>query len=478
MPNHNDTELPDHRRSVNQVQQIQVQQAQRIIYESLLEAVKAWPPEAVLDEFKRLFLCYFDDVTSTAIDEVYTLVFANDQVEFCHTLKRCCYILINNWHATRQVDAIKDLIAAFDQDVRLRDTASLTLRRLQDWVSAFKCSQDFADLRLFIDRYNRQSAEDGPWVDRFTSYRLVPQYTNLENPIEQREAARTLAQQLRNQYKVDLAMYVARSQSLNVAAQTMPDNPTALGEDVLRLIKTVVAKRGSYGYVSLSQIFLAQVQNVPFAEFKQSLQRYLIFSADQRDAEFVNTLQVRLAEKLDALYLDHSAKRLDDALILRTANRVIDFLTTEDHQEPSALFILLLSQGNPMTLVVTLLKLILISPNSRLYLEARIAELIHYYSNWPENECWWVIHFLEIFNVTFTIYAENVEYNLIKMEPTAGQKRSWQDEMANLDAYRVFSQLRLYHSARSASAKLQLESENATDATSSDRLSESVPANN
>jgi hypothetical protein len=420
-----------------------VQRAQQTIYSFLLDIVKKWPPEEVLLEFKRLFLYHVDGVTSSAIDAVYELVFTNEATEFTNTLKRCCYILVNNWDAARQVNSIKDLIAAFNEDLTFRDTTSPTLKRLKLWVDAFRRSQDFADLKLFVARYDRQAEEDAPWSNRFTSYLLVPQYINLQNPIEQREAARALAKQLRHQFKVDLAMYVARSQSAQATEQP-PENPTALGDDVLRLVKTVVAKRGNYSYLSLSNIFLEQVRNVSYADFKRSLHKYLIFTADKQENAFVTALKVRLSAQLDALYISYESQRVSDALILRTCNRVIDFLTTDNRKEPSSLFVLLLSQGNPMTLVVTLLKLILISRNSRLYLEARIADLIHYYENLPEKECLWVVNFLEIFNVTFTIYAENVQYNLIQMDPDRKKRKAWQDELANLDAYRVFSQLRLY----------------------------------
>jgi hypothetical protein len=420
-----------------------IQRAQQTVYTFLLDIVKKWPPEEVLLEFKRLFLYHVDGVTSSAIDAIYELVFANSQEEFTNTLKRCCYILVNNWDAARRVNSIKELIAAFNEDLPFRDTASPTLKRMKLWVDDFRRSDDFDDLKLFVARYDRQDAEDAPWSNRFTAYLLVPQYLNLKNPVEQREAARALAKQLRHQFKVDLAMYVARSQSIQAVEQP-PENPTALGDDVLRLIKTVVAKRGNYSYLSLSNIFLEQVQNVSFAAFKRSLHKYLIFSADQRENAFVTALKTRLSEQLDGLYISYESQRVSDALILRTCNRVIDFLTTENRKDPSPLFVLLLSQGNPMTLVVTLLKLILISRNSRLYLEARIADLIRYYENLPEKECLWVVNFLEIFNVTFTIYAENVQYNLIQMDPDRKKRKSWQDELANLDAYRVFSQLRLY----------------------------------
>jgi hypothetical protein len=415
--------------------------AQQTIYGFLLDIVKKWPPEEVLLEFKRLFLYHIDATSSSAIDAVYEIVFSNREEEFRNTLKRSCYILVNNWDAARRVQPIRDLLNAFGEEMLLRDTASPSLKRLNQWVEAFKVSQDFADLKLFVGRYDRKQ-EDPDWSHRFTSYLLVPQYINMRNPIEQREAARALAKQLRHQFKVELAMYVARTQSQSVhPTEEAPKNPTALGDDVLRLVKMVVAKRGHYSYLSLANIFLDQIRHVSFVDFKQSLHKYLIFSVDR--SEFAKTLKVRLSEKLDTLYAEYDSAPVTDALILRTCNRVIDFLTTENRNEPSPLFVLLLSQGNPMTLVVTLLKIILISRNSRLYLEARIADLIHYYENFPEADCWWVVNFLEIFNVTFTIYAENVQYNLIRMDQT-DKSKSWQDELKNLDAYRVFSQLRMY----------------------------------
>ncbi len=99
---------------------------------------------------------------------------------------------------------------------------------------------------------------------------------------------------------------------------------------------------------------------------------------------------------------------------------------------------LLISQGHALTLVIILLKIILICNNSRRHLETRIAHLIRFYENYPEDECKGVINFMEIFNITFAIYAENVEYNLIKMEEEESS-----NPQLNLDGYRVFSQMKV-----------------------------------
>jgi hypothetical protein len=418
-----------------------LQSAQQVIYSFLLDIVKKWPPEEVLLEFKRLFLCRIDSATSDAMESVYDLVFSNNEEEFRNTLKRSCYILVNNWDAARRVQPIRQLLSAFWDETLPKDSISPTLNRLRAWVERFKNSSDFQDLKLFTSRYDsQQNPEDLHWVKRYTSYLLVPQYIDQNNPIEQREAARALAKQLRDQFKFDLAMYVARSQSIQTT-QDQPRNPTVLGEEVLRLIKTVVVKRGSYSYTNLANIFLQQNEGIPYREFKQNFITYLL-SFTYEGSEHAKTLRKLIVERFDSLYQEYENDDVTDALILRTSNRVIDFLTTENRQQPSSMFVLLLSQGNPMTLVIALLKLILASRNSRIYLEARIADLIHYYENYPEDECRWVVNFLEIFNVIFTIHAENVQYNLIRMEDI--DQHDLQDDLGNLDAYRIFSQAKRY----------------------------------
>jgi hypothetical protein len=422
--------------------------SQQIIYQFLLEIVKKWPPEEVLLEFKRLFLYHVDSVNAAAINALYDIVFNDDEAEFRNTVKRSCYILVNNWDAARRYKSIQDLVFAFQEEHLPEATISPTLTRLRLWIKNFRYSRDYRDLELFIARYDESKSDDndlnGPWTQRYTAYLLVPQYADTRNPIEQREAARALAQQLRDKFKFDLAMYVARSQSGLVTDRPLK-NPTALGDDALRLIKLIVAKRGTYSYTNLANIFLSQTRQIRFHEFKVSLQKYLIFSIES--SEFSRSLRTRLDDRLSQLYLEHDSSTVTDALILRTCNRVIEFLTTDNQKDPSPLFILLLSQGNPMTLVVTLLKLILVSKNSRTHLEARIADLIRYYEAMPEQDCRWVVNFLEIFNVTFTIYAENVQYNLIRMNgsnngTSMGSSGFNAEGELDLDAYRIFSQLK------------------------------------
>jgi hypothetical protein len=404
------------------------------IYSFLVESVQQCLPEDVLQEFKLLFLDCLDSPCSDSTPGIYEIFIDNEQ-DFHNTLKRCCYILVNNWESNRKYKYIQELVKLFaDYKATRKQTTFTKIAIFQNWIENFIKSEDFKELKLFA--YRNEDKSKRHWVHRYTSYLLAAQSVDQNNPKEQQEAARKASKQLKDKFKFELAMYIARSQS-TASNKTRYKNPSVLGDDVLRLIKAIVVKKGVFSYENIANIFLKQTQNQTFKDFKDSLEKYLIFSVQQ--PTFVETLRQQVSEKLSAWKSEYDEIIISKDLLLRTCNRVIDCLTTENGREPSPLFILLLSQGHPLTLVIVLLKIILICKNSRSHLEARIANLIRYYDKYPEEECQWFINFIEIFNITLAIYAENVEYNLVKIE--ADQQTS--EFQFNPDAYRVFSQLKL-----------------------------------
>lgn len=399
---------------------------QALLYKFLVDLVKTRSPEVVLEEFKRLFIHPISVDSSEPRQAVRDLIFANNADKFHSILKRSCYILINNWNTSRQSQAIQALVDLFQDPSIKSQTSSPTLRRLRGWLQQFINSKDYEELKLFAAKYQ----EEAPWNQRYASFLLTSQYADANNPLEQRKAAKVTARHLQEQYKFELAMYTARSQRRDVKSN-MLHNPTELGDDVLKLVQRVLKKRGFFNLASLANIFVQQAQNISYAQFKHSLQKYLVFSMKDRGlGELIST---KLADKLDGLYAERDRDKLDDALILRTCNRIIEFLTVERSGEPSQIFLSLLMQGNPLTLVMILLKLVLICKHARTHLETCIAKLIRYYEPYPEEECQGLIRFLEIYNVAFTIHAENVRYNLVEMPETGTRKRS-------RDNHRIFSQ--------------------------------------
>ncbi|MBD2445908.1 hypothetical protein H6G76_01810 [Nostoc sp. FACHB-152] len=407
---------------------------QETIYDFLMEVVNQRSVEDVLQEFKRLFFGFSESGSFKTMPVIRRILLANNEQEFHNTIKRCCYIVVNNWASKRKYDTIQELINLLaNYEIFFQKTSYKSLHIYKQWLGNFINSDDYQELKLFATRHDSHSKVH--WANRYAAYLLVAQSLNADNPKEQQEAASKLSKQIKDKFKFDLAIYIARSQSA-ASSNTRYKNPSILGEDVLRLIKLIIVKKGLFSYENIANIFIKQTHNQTFKDFKKSIRKYLFFSVDNLD--LVKILNQYLKENLSAWKPEYDEEILDKNLFLRSCNRLIDCLTTENGREPSRLFVLLLSHGHPLTLVIILLKIILICPNSRNHLEIRIAHLIRYYEKFPEGECKSVINFIEIFNITFAIYAENIEYNLIKVN----EDGSNYDSESYIDAYHVFSQIK------------------------------------
>ncbi|MBC6480261.1 MAG: hypothetical protein GDA56_23235 [Hormoscilla sp. GM7CHS1pb] len=107
---------------------------------------------------------------------------------------------------------------------------SPTLKRLRSWLKKFINSKDYQELKLFCAKYEQSGDRSKDWSQRYTAYLLAPQYVDFNNSVEQRNAVRTRSLELKEQFKFDLAMYTARSES----REDTPENPTTLGDGVLR----------------------------------------------------------------------------------------------------------------------------------------------------------------------------------------------------------------------------------------------------
>lgn len=419
--------------------------AQQQIYDDLLEAVRKSSPAEALAEFESIFFGHSNSIDADVSPFLYKILFADDETEFRNTLKRACYIFVNNWDLARQGDMLHTLLDLFKQPSLTKSTLSPSLKRLRQWLQNFADSKDFEELKLFaVQRIG--PTQTGTWSTRYAAYQLIAQYVDENNSLEQREAARTLSKRLKNKYKHDLAMYTAFSQNSSRLNHKYI-NPTVLGDEVLMLIKAILIRRGKYSYRNVARLFQQQTLEANYSDYKDSLLEYLCFSIS--DLDFLSLLESKLGPKLPEIYKNHAADTVDPSLNLRTCNRLIDYLTTEDENMPSMLFARLLSQGNPLNVVVVLLKIVLISPNSLLYLEARLANLIAYYKQFMEAECRSIIQFLEICGVTFAIYSDNVEYNLVQVSA-----KHTDSTPVQADEFRIFS--RSFRAAQKR-AKIELE---------------------
>lgn len=414
-------------------QHLSLSQAQELICQFFLEELRKNSPESVLEKFKDLFIEPTGAINSTPYQALKIIIRSGSKETFIYTLKRSIYILVNNWSSARQQKYVQQLIHLLASSLHIQTLYSFTLKRLTLWRRNFVDSQDYQELKLFAAKY--ENRHQGHWSHRYSSYLLVSQTVDVSKPLEQQEAARTYSQQLKARFKYELAMYTARSSCTTYQPNSSP-NPTSLGDAVVRLIQKILKKRSCFSYASLARIFLNQNQDTCYKKFKQNILNYLFFSTDNSD--LAETLKTHLVSRLNILYQKYDQQPWNNHLLLRTCKRLLESLTTKDQKNPSLLFITLISQNQSLTLAILLLKIVLLCPQTQFHLECCLAQLIQYYKHQAETECAWLINFLEVIQLTLTIYIEDVQYNLVNMSEGNPNSRVTDEE----NVYRIFSQIK------------------------------------
>ncbi len=91
-----------------------------IICNFFLKLVKKELPEKVLKEFSALFISGSRKINSIPHEAIRKIITSNQEIIFKKTLKRSCYILINNWSAARDYQSIQKLLYFFLERAKKR----------------------------------------------------------------------------------------------------------------------------------------------------------------------------------------------------------------------------------------------------------------------------------------------------------------------------------------------------------------------
>lgn len=410
-----------------------IEKAQQHIYNFFLEIIKRYESEVILDQFEKLFIKYEEIYNVSAYYALGEIIFHNKESEFKYTLLRCCYILNNNWAINGNINACQRLVDLFLADSIGVPTRIYKLKKLRQWLQSFVKSEEYSTLRALSGRPGIRKTYHN-WSERFSSYLLISEYADPRKPFEQRQYAENLSRKIKKQFKFDLAMYTARIDS-KLGANPQRQNPTNLGDGVLFLIKRVLNKQGNNNYRKAAKNLYEHSQNITFVEFKSRLLAYLGISQD--DLEISEVFRLTVVQKLKHFQEHRDDELMTLSLLYITCNRILQYLLLSERRIPSEFLQLSLEYDNFLNPIILLLKIVLIQPHIRFYLEGYVAELIKFYSVYEETECQAFINFLDVLNVTLAIFDEDTDYSLIKMKNIENDLTD-----INLDNYRVFSQLK------------------------------------
>ncbi|MGB3535919.1 MAG: pentapeptide repeat-containing protein [Microcoleaceae cyanobacterium] len=406
------------------------QHYQRIIYTFFIDIVNQWESNQVIEEFEQTFCCLSSHTNSNNIQALNWMIVEKNEALFRETIKRCFYILINNWNINRNYNANQCLIQTVEkssQTTKYSYHLSSNIKCLRKWLHNFIQSQDYQKIQQFALSHTQS------WTHRYESYLLTPSAVDPDISQVQRKAALQLAQEIKEKYKFDLAMYVTRSDCPTSLSESQ-ENPTQLGKEVVTLIKKTLSTQNMISYDNQAKLFIEQSKNLNSSNFKIALLNYLGLSSKQQYP--IPYIRDKFCQKLDKFELTFAQASVSKRLISKICQQLIQTLTTENSQSPSSCFCLLTSQEKYLTLVLLLLKLVLISRSSQNYLDQKIANLIHHYQSLEEKQCQKFIQFLEIFNLVFTLFTTNLQFHLVKIQPQSSLPKQ------NLDQYRLFCQLK------------------------------------
>jgi hypothetical protein len=415
---------------MNELCDSQIQQSVDCYLDKILHDLS---PEQILCEFKNIFVRAIPTQTSILCQALHHLVQENRASLFYSILKRAYYRLCDCWLAQGQPEFVKELLKLFDNAAIPSQTFSPIAKRMKTWIVGFINSSDYHDLKI-IATYadDRLSIVDSAhWSDRYLAYKLAARAIDPKTLPPDRHLYTNLSQHIKDRFKFDLAMYTTHVQSPGYNSQLYP-NPSIFQHELLSLVKLLLARSGEFSYPKLAKRFLELTQHQPYQFFKTSLPKYIELNW-QKKSELAAAIEKKFERDLVNLYADKDRDPLDEALRLRTCNRLIRWLTTETGAVPSPIFKAAIASNNQMSLAISLLQLILISPNSIANLELCLAYLLQYYEPFPESNFPSAVQFFEIVRIALAMYASNVEYSLVKIKQVSPQTGA-----IDLDHYRVF----------------------------------------
>ncbi|MGB2925402.1 MAG: hypothetical protein WBB82_08880, partial [Limnothrix sp.] len=229
-----------------------------------------------LPSFLRNFQSFFiihnsEKIPNSLHQAAYHLLTAARTDEAVYLLNRCAFLFINTCLKNKKTQYIDQLVLILETAPSLGVHASLATRQFRDWLESYKASRQYQFLRVFSPQNN---AVTKGWGDRYLCFNLLAQTFDSETPIEQRQASQFLYQFLKNRYRFQLTIYLAKGCDA-APTNTAVHNPTRINSTTLKLIQKLVLKK-SVSYQFLADTFLATTEKSSYGEFKTELSQDLL----------------------------------------------------------------------------------------------------------------------------------------------------------------------------------------------------------
>jgi hypothetical protein len=191
-------------------------------------------------------------------------------------------------------------------------------------------------------------------------------------------------------------------------------NPTLLNhQDLCKSMKHYLSKvdsRGTYQDMA-NQFWTPAHKPQSYDQFKVLLHDYVTSSVPPKFGQ--SRFNQDLQSYLNHLSPEHDSMPMNDFLIVRTCNQILNFMVIESRQQPNhSVFMDLLNNLGTTLTVGLLLKIVLLCKKVKPSLERRFSLLFQHYEAQSRQSVVWLVKCLEKLNIAWSGYFgdQNLSY--------------------------------------------------------------------
>ena len=194
------------------------------------------------------------------------------------------------------------------------------------------------------------------------------------------------------------------------------DNPSLLSEKAFRIaLKQYTGKIKNHNTIrEQAQHFIAKNKlRHNYKEFKHDLCHFLTSGINPRNNTY--KFKDRLKQKLSVIFIQSDNKSINRPIIRQTCRQLFSFLLVDPKvsKSPQKFADLIINLGTAQVMII-LIKILLICPESKPDLEKKICLVVAHYQSQTVEDNLWLIKSLEHLLMAFSIYFGKVDVSLAK----------------------------------------------------------------
>ncbi len=429
-----------------------IDQECNIVYDYLRQRSAIQSPPELIQEFQNLLQQGRNG--DSKISRIFEKIIFAPKPRFEIFLSHCFYLILDCWLDTPEsMEYVDQLVNIFEA---LGNTRSYDRRRKQlvQLVADYQQTASYLQVKAVIAIIhpqpighedsknflitNEASGNNSSHIKKITNTYLLRYpylYQHLLPSDEQFKQLHHLPlfiEQLRDKRQQDFEILlsqhiiyrfrlkqVARMKLLTKGAGKMitkVDNPSLLSERAFRTaLKQYVGKIDNKNTtLERAQRFVVEnelCQN--YGEFKRNLYNFIVSDIKPRNNTY--NFSSRCQQKFTDIFPQSDAKSVNRTLILQTCRQLFSFLIVDHTVSPNPQrFAELIANLGTAQVMMMLVKITLICPESKSDLEKKICSIVSHYQLQNIQEILWLIKSLEHLLVAFSIYFGNLDVSLVK----------------------------------------------------------------